>query len=79
MFTSILVPICGTAESNVSLPLARIVARDTGASNTVLRVLPLPEWPLGGSSARVQAVVRSGNVLDQILEQKRQRRVHGSN
>jgi nucleotide-binding universal stress UspA family protein len=45
MFTSILVPIDGTAESNVSLPLARVVARDTGASITVLRVLSLPEWP----------------------------------
>jgi nucleotide-binding universal stress UspA family protein len=93
MFTSILVPIDGTAESNVSLPLARTVARDTGASITVLRVLPLPEWPqdsdeftattdavkriadeLGGSGARVQAVVRAGNVLDQILEQSRAQR-----
>lgn len=39
MFTSILVPLDGTAESNAALPLARTVARETRASITVLRVV----------------------------------------
>ena len=39
MFTRILVPSDGSAESNAALPLARTVARATGGSITVLRVL----------------------------------------
>ena len=39
MFTRILVPVDGTAESNAALPLARTVARATGASITLLRVV----------------------------------------
>jgi nucleotide-binding universal stress UspA family protein len=45
MFTSILVPIDGTAESNVALPLARTIARETGARISVLRVLPASDVP----------------------------------
>src|ERR671938_144065 len=42
MFTRILIPLDGTPESNVALPLARTVARQTSAAITVLRVLPEP-------------------------------------
>jgi nucleotide-binding universal stress UspA family protein len=47
MFKSILVPIDGTAESNVALPLARTVARETGAAISLLRVLPASDLPAG--------------------------------
>lgn len=47
MFKSILVPIDGTAQSNVALPLARTVARETGAAITLLRVLPVSDLPAG--------------------------------
>ena len=40
MFSRILVPLDGTAESNVALPLARTVARETGVPITLLRVDP---------------------------------------
>jgi nucleotide-binding universal stress UspA family protein len=39
MLSSILVPLDGTAESSAALPLARSVARETGASITLLRVV----------------------------------------
>lgn len=41
MFSSILVPTDGSAASNVALPLARTVAKATGASITLMRVLKL--------------------------------------
>jgi nucleotide-binding universal stress UspA family protein len=42
MFSKILVPLDGSAESNVALPLARTMARETGAPITLLRVVPEP-------------------------------------
>jgi nucleotide-binding universal stress UspA family protein len=42
MFTRILVPFDGTPESNAALPLARTLARETGAAITLLRVRPYP-------------------------------------
>jgi nucleotide-binding universal stress UspA family protein len=45
MFTSILVPLDGSPESDVALPLARTIAHQTGAPITLLRVVPLPTWP----------------------------------
>src|SRR5690242_4194202 len=39
MFNHILVSLDGTAESNVAVPLARTVARATGATLVLLRVL----------------------------------------
>ena len=39
MFSNILVPLDGTAQSNVALPLARTMARATGGTVTLLRVV----------------------------------------
>jgi nucleotide-binding universal stress UspA family protein len=50
MFSRILVPIDGTAESNIALPLARTMARETGAPITLLRVVPQP-YTLAGRTA----------------------------
>src|SRR5829696_55003 len=40
MFTRLLVPLDGSAQAAVALPLARAVARQTGAAQRLLRVLP---------------------------------------
>src|SRR5205085_11326795 len=40
MFCNILVPVDGSAASNAALPLARSVARATGASISLMRVVP---------------------------------------
>jgi nucleotide-binding universal stress UspA family protein len=45
MFSRILVPLDGSPESNVALPVARTVADATGASITLLRVLPSSTLP----------------------------------
>jgi nucleotide-binding universal stress UspA family protein len=45
MFSKILVPLNGTPESNIALPLARTIATATGASITLLRVVPPPALP----------------------------------
>src|ERR1051326_5895255 len=42
MFARILVPLDGTAESNVALPAARTLARQTGGTITLLRVVSKP-------------------------------------
>jgi nucleotide-binding universal stress UspA family protein len=42
MFSRILVPLDGSAQSNVALPLSRTLARQTGAQITLLRVVPQP-------------------------------------
>lgn len=42
MFERILVPLDGTAESNVALPIARTLARQTGGSITLLQVVSDP-------------------------------------
>jgi nucleotide-binding universal stress UspA family protein len=50
MFAHILAPIDGTAQSNAALPLVRSVARQTGASITLMHVLQ----PTGRSAARLE-------------------------
>ncbi len=43
LFEKLLVPLDGTAESAVALPIARAMARATGATVTLLRVLAADE------------------------------------
>jgi nucleotide-binding universal stress UspA family protein len=43
LFEKLLVPLDGTAESALALPIARAMARATGATVTLLRVLPADE------------------------------------
>lgn len=45
MFKTILVPLDGSAESNVALPLARAMAQSTGGAIWLLRVAPFPAFP----------------------------------
>jgi nucleotide-binding universal stress UspA family protein len=45
MFSNILIPLDGTAESNVAIPAARTIAHATNAATTLLRVLPPPYMP----------------------------------
>ena len=40
MFKKLLVPLDGSAQAAVALPLARAVARRTGAAQRLLRVVP---------------------------------------
>jgi nucleotide-binding universal stress UspA family protein len=42
MFSSILVPLDSSAQSNAALPLSRTLARQTGAQVTLVRVVPPP-------------------------------------
>jgi nucleotide-binding universal stress UspA family protein len=43
LFEKLLVPLDGTAESAAALPMARAMARATGATFTLLRVVPAAE------------------------------------
>jgi nucleotide-binding universal stress UspA family protein len=61
MFKNILVPIDGTAESNAALPFARTVARETGASITLLRVLRPAEF-----ASNREAFTDAANAVKQI-------------
>src|ERR1051326_6958855 len=45
MFKTILVPLDGSAESNVALPLARAMAQSTGGAIWLLRVAPISALP----------------------------------
>ena len=45
MFGRILVPLDGTPESNAAVPVACALARATGGSITLLRVLPDSDLP----------------------------------
>jgi nucleotide-binding universal stress UspA family protein len=86
MFSKILVPLDGTAESNIALPLARTMARETGAPIALLRVVPQPAAlaertafdettealkhiaaELASGGVEVEAIVRRGDVVDEIL------------
>jgi nucleotide-binding universal stress UspA family protein len=86
MFSKILVPLDGTAESNIALPLARTIACETSASITLLRVVPEPytlaersaydetvdalkriAGGLASGGVEVEAIVRRGDVVDEIL------------
>ncbi|HEX8969410.1 MAG TPA: universal stress protein [Chloroflexota bacterium] len=87
MFSSLLIPLDGSAQSAVSLPVARTVARATGGSITLLRVLPHYEdepahaearhaleriaTELRADSLTVDTIVRVGEAADEILEQQR--------
>jgi nucleotide-binding universal stress UspA family protein len=89
MFSNILVPLDGSAESNVALPVARTVARATGGAVTLLRIVQ-PGHPsasghaaveqrriqaeLAASAPRVDsAIVEADHVGRAILEQIRRR------
>ena len=85
MFTRILVPLDGTAESNAALPAARTMAQATGATVFLLQVLESAEsqasakeaadklarvaGELAGNGPRVESGVRSGQAADEILQQ----------
>jgi nucleotide-binding universal stress UspA family protein len=84
MFTRILVPLDSSPESNIALPLACVIALATGASTTLLRVLPTPDRTvpaesrfaldaacaeLASSGVQVETVVRYGQPADEILNQ----------
>jgi nucleotide-binding universal stress UspA family protein len=56
MFKSILVPLDGSPESNEALPTAQALARQTGASVTLLRVLP---WPAASEHREATAEART--------------------
>jgi nucleotide-binding universal stress UspA family protein len=89
LFTKLLVPLEGTAQSAVALPLARTMARATGATLTLLRVVSAPEdeqaivqaranirriaEELAASGLIVNAVVRTGDAAEEIIEQVRAR------
>jgi nucleotide-binding universal stress UspA family protein len=89
MFSNILVPLDGSAESNVALLVARTVARATGGAVTLLRIVQ-PGYPSASGHAavelrRIQAelaesaprvdsmVVESGHVGRAILDQVQRR------
>jgi nucleotide-binding universal stress UspA family protein len=82
MFTRILVPLDGSAESNVALPIARTFARATGARIRLLRVVSdstaRPEAArflqriadeLRAGEVAVEAAVREGTRAEQILDE----------
>lgn len=87
LFTHILVPLDGTAESTVAVTQACAIADLTGASTTLLRVYsggtPTPETleylhqaALGCSSAsaNIDVAVLGGNPVEVILQQIEERR-----
>jgi nucleotide-binding universal stress UspA family protein len=80
--STILVPLDGSAQSNAALPLARTLARATGASVALLRVMPHADREatrdaasnlhaiareLAGSSISVDSRVRTGHAAAEIL------------
>src|SRR4051794_17742803 len=91
MFKRILVPLDGTAESNVALPAVRTMARATDASVLLLQVLESPEakasaaatadklarvaGELAGKGVRVESAVRPGHAANEILQEVRE---HGA-
>ena len=84
LFEKLLVPLDGTVESAVALPTARAMARATGATFTLLRVVPADEdqgarreaqHDLDGIAAELTAgglmartIVRIGDPAEQIVE-----------
>jgi nucleotide-binding universal stress UspA family protein len=82
MFTTIVVPLDGSAQANAALPLARTFARATGAAVTLVRVKSETESrsdvaaelsriaeELAGAGLKVRSVVRAGEPADEILEE----------
>ena len=89
MFSNILVPLDGSAESNVALPVARTVARATAGTVTLLRIVQLGHPSASGHAAvelrRIQAelaesaprvdsmVIEADHVGRAILDQMQRR------
>jgi nucleotide-binding universal stress UspA family protein len=90
MFSQILVPLDGAAESKVVLPLARSLAGEPVAKITLLRVVPQPlslseravfnedsellrraADELSSGGIQVESAIRQGQVVDEILQQRR--------
>ena len=84
LFTRILVPLDGSPESNVALPLARTMARATGATIAMLRVLSPDAGSgvgeirkaldraaaeLAGGGVQADVVLRLGDPAEEILAQ----------
>jgi nucleotide-binding universal stress UspA family protein len=61
MFEKLLVPLDGSAQAAVALPLARALAQQTGAAVRLLRVVPPP-----GSGATAQGATDAKNNLSEI-------------
>src|SRR3954453_14099088 len=88
MFTHLIVPLDGTAESTVAVTQACALASLNGAAMTLLRVYSgasptsetleyLEQAAQGGSTppaGRIDPAVLGGNPVDVILEQVEQRR-----
>jgi nucleotide-binding universal stress UspA family protein len=66
MFKNLLVPLDGSPQSNVALPLARTLARDFGASVTLLRVVP---WPAVDENN--EATIAATDMLRRIAQELR--------
>lgn len=85
MFKKLLIPLDGTAQSAVSLPVARAMARATGATLTLLGVVPAAEddrtqteakqnldriaEELIASGLTVETIVSTGDPAHQIVQQ----------
>jgi len=82
MFTRIIVPLDGSSESTVSVPVAGVIARATGASLTLLSVvtdqqrgddvrekLERTASELAADDLSVNTVVRKGSPAEQILDE----------
>jgi nucleotide-binding universal stress UspA family protein len=65
MFKNILIPLDGSPRANVALPLARTLARDLGASVTLLRVV---DWPAvhENNEATVAASDKLRRIADEL-------------
>jgi nucleotide-binding universal stress UspA family protein len=87
LFEKLLVPLDGTAESAIALPMARAMARTPGATFTLLRVVPDAKDEQARREAQreldavaaeliaagltAQTVVRTGDPAQQIVQQAR--------
>jgi nucleotide-binding universal stress UspA family protein len=65
-FNNILIPLDGSPQSNVALPLARTLAHDFGGSVTVLRVVP---WPAVAENR--EATIAATDMLRRIAQELR--------
>ena len=87
-FSTILVPLDGSAESSAALPLSRTLAKATRDSVTLLRVMTHADREttrdatsnldsiareLAASEINADSAVRSGRAAEEILEEIRQR------
>jgi nucleotide-binding universal stress UspA family protein len=65
MFKTILVPLDGSAESNVALPLARAMAQPTGGAIWLVRVVPVSPLPDGHTRTH-EAALSIQRVADEL-------------